>query len=318
MSNKKMFEIIKDGTTIDFVSTFKYSTVISAILAVLSLYSIFTMMDYGVDFRGGAEIQVKFSEEIQVDNMRSALSSAGFPGAVVQNIGEATDYEFLVKLQGEEENLNQITDQVNDLLVATFASSNPEIRKVDIVGPRAGAQLRISGFQAMLWALIAIMVYVGLRFDFKYSPGAIIAVIHDVILVLGIFSLTHLEFTLQTVAAMLAVIGYSVNDTVVIYDRVREHEQKSPGLPLAQQLNVAINETLSRTLLTSGTTLFISVTMFLFGGLAIRDFFLAITLGVIIGTYSTIFIAAPAVLFFNRFVKDEVKKSSHEVSGAKV
>jgi preprotein translocase subunit SecF len=318
MSTKKMFEIIKDGTTIDFVSMFKYTTVISAVLVIFSIYSILTQLDYCVDFRGGAEVQVKFSEQIQVDAMRSALSSAGFPGALVQNIGEATDYEFLVKLQGDEENLNQITDEVNALLTATFASSNPEIRKVDIVGPRAGAQLRISGFQAMLWALIAIMVYVGLRFDFKYSPGAIVALLHDVIIVLGIFSLTHLEFTLQTVAAMLAVIGYSVNDTVVVYDRVREHEQKNPGMTLAQQINIAINETLSRTLLTSGTTLFISFTMFLFGGLAIRDFFLAITLGVVIGTYSTIFIAAPIVLFFSRFVKDEPKRATTEISSAQV
>lgn len=318
MSTKKMFEIIKDGTTIDFVSLFKFSVPISAVLVIFSIYAIFTMMNYGVDFRGGAEVQIKFQEKIEVETMRSALSSAGFPGAIVQNIGEDADHEFLVKLQGDEENLNQITEEVNVVLQKTFSSAVPEIRKVDIVGPRAGAQLRISGFQAMLWALIAIMVYVGLRFDFKYSPGAIVALLHDVILVLGIFSLTNLEFTLQTVAAMLAVIGYSVNDTVVVYDRVREHEQKNPSFPLSRQINVAINETLSRTLLTSGTTLFISVTMFFFGGLAIRDFFMAISLGVLIGTYSTIFIAAPTVLFFSRFIKEEEKKPSSEMSGVKV
>jgi preprotein translocase subunit SecF len=163
------------------------------------------------------------------------------------------------------------------------------------------------------------MIYVGLRFDFKYSPGAVVAVIHDVIIVLGVFSITHLEFTLQTVAAMLAVIGYSVNDTVVVYDRVREHEQRNPALTLTQHINTAINETLSRTLLTSGTTLFISVTMYFFGGMAIRDFFMAISLGVLIGTYSTIFIAAPTVLFFNRFDKgQQPKKAPPETTGAQV
>ena len=190
--------------------------------------------------------------------------------------------------------------------------SGVEIRKVDIVGPKAGAQLRVSGFQAMLWALIAIMIYIGLRFDFKYSPGAIVALFHDVSLILGLFALTGTEFTLQTVAALLAVIGYSVNDTVIVYDRVREHEEKNPSLPLFTHINNAINETLSRTILTSGTTLFISLAMYFFGGLAIRDFFLAITLGVFIGTYSSIFVAAPVTLFFERI--KNAKEASQKLS----
>jgi len=218
---KKMFEIIPDGTNFDFVSLFKYTSVVSIILVIISVFGILNNMNYGVDFRGGAEIQVKFKSEVPLDQLRANLSEAGFPTASVQNLGETTDYEFLIKLSGDETNLNQISEQVSSSLNTKFASSGVEIRKVDIVGPKAGAALRISGFQAMLWALIAIMVYIGLRFDFKYSPGAIISLIHDVVLVLGIFAFTHYEFTLQTVAAMLAIIGYSVNDTVVVYDRVR-------------------------------------------------------------------------------------------------
>lgn len=145
------------------------------------------------------------------------------------------------------------------------------------------------------------MIYIGLRFDFKYSPGAIVALFHDVSIILGVFAFTGTEFTLQTVAALLAVIGYSVNDTVIVYDRVREHEQKFSHLSLKEQIDNAINETLSRTFLTSGTTLFISLTMYFFGGLAIRDFFLAISLGVLIGTYSSIYVAAPVTLLFQRF-----------------
>jgi preprotein translocase subunit SecF len=307
---KKMFEIIPDGTTYDFVSMFKFTAAISLILVIISLFGIFTQMNYGVDFRGGAEIQVKFGNTIGLDQLRSSLSSAGFPTASVQNLGDLSENEFLLKLQGDEENLNQIAEAVESSLVTTFADAGVEIRKVDIVGPRAGAALRISGFQAMLWALIAIMIYIGLRFDFKYSPGAIAALFHDVTIVLGIFAFTHFEFTLQTVAAMLAVIGYSVNDTVVVYDRVREHESMNPALPLSTHINRAVNETLSRTILTSGTTLFISVTMYIWGGIAIRDFFLAISLGVLIGTYSTIFVAAPVTLFFDRLKKGGVSASA--------
>ena len=156
----------------------------------------------------------------------------------------------------------------------------------------------------MGWALIVIMIYIGLRFDFKYSPGAIFALFHDVSIILGIFAFTGTEFTLQTVAALLAVIGYSVNDTVVIYDRVREHEERDPDVGgLGIFINKAANETLSRTILTSGTTLFVALSMYFFGGLAIRDFFFAISLGVIVGTYSSIFVAAPVTLLFDTLKK---------------
>ena len=189
----------------------------------------------------------------------------------------------------------------NDGVAKDFADKGVEVRKTDIVGPKAGAQLRISGFQAMAWALLAIMIYIALRFDFKYSPGAIVALFHDVVIVVGCFALTGREFTLQTVAALLAVIGYSVNDTVVVYDRVREHEVKFSGRSLKEHINNAINETLSRTILTSGTTLFVALSMFFFGGQSIHDFFFAITLGVLVGTYSSIFVAAPVILFFDKF-----------------
>ena len=158
------------------------------------------------------------------------------------------------------------------------------------------------------------MVYIGLRFDFKYSPGAIVALFHDVSIILGVFAISGTEFTLQTVAALLAVIGYSVNDTVIVYDRVREHEQKFVGRSLSEHINNAVNETLSRTFLTSATTLFISVIMYVFGGLAIRDFFLAITLGVVIGTYSSIFVAAPVTLFFDKMRGEESESNAKSVN----
>lgn len=292
-------EIIKSDTKIKFSNHYLVTSIISLVLVGISLFGLFSKMNYGVDFRGGAEIQIKFEKSINLDRLRNTLKDEGFR-VQVQQIGEAGSNEFLLKVAANEDNLNSVTDKVSNALNEDFKAEGIEIRKVDIVGPKAGAQLRLSGFQAMLWALIAIMVYIGLRFDFKYSPGAIVALFHDVSIILGVFAFTGTEFTLQTVAALLAVIGYSVNDTVIVYDRVREHEQKFSHLSLKEQIDNAINETLSRTILTSGTTLFISLTMYFFGGLAIRDFFLAISLGVLIGTYSSIYVAAPVTLLFQR------------------
>lgn len=293
-----MFQII-GRTRFDFCGKFFATSLLSGLLVILGLMGLFQMR-YGVDFRGGAEIQVKFANPVEVNGMRRALSESGF-AVKVQRIGEERENEYLLKVPASEQNLNKVTESVSKTLNRRYASTGVDIRKVDIVGPKAGAELRLSGFQAMLWALLAIMIYIGLRFDFKYSPGAIAALFHDVTIILGIFAFLQVEFTLQTVAALLAVIGYSVNDTVIVYDRVREQEQKHPDRTLKEHINAAINETLSRTILTSGTTLFISSTMLIFGGLAIRDFFFAITLGVLIGTYSSIFVAAPVTLLFDKW-----------------
>lgn len=305
-------QIISPNTKVQFSKHYGITTILSIVVVVASLWGLFTKMNYGVDFRGGAEIQVKFGQSMPLDAIRKTLKSKGFK-VTAQSIGDAANNEYLLKVAANEDNLNQVTDAVSKTLSNEYSANGVEIRKVDIVGPKAGAELRLSGFQAMLWALIAIMIYIGLRFDFKYSPGAIVALFHDVSIILGIFAFTGTEFTLQTVAALLAVIGYSVNDTVIVYDRVREHEQKFSHLSLREQIDNAINETLSRTVLTSGTTLFISLTMFLFGGLAIRDFFFAITLGVLIGTYSSIYIAAPVTLLFDRFNREDKKVKSTSV-----
>lgn len=304
-----MFEIIKSDIKINFAGKFKFAAVLSSILVLVSLGLVFSKLEYGVDFRGGAELQTKFQSKVDLDGLRKSLAEAGFNGISVQSIGELAENEYLIKVPGNEENLNQVTEQVTNALTTKFGN-DVEVRKVDIVGPKAGSELRKSGFLAMLWALIAIMIYIGLRFDFKYSPGAIIALFHDVSIVLGIFALTGTEFTLQTVAAILAVIGYSVNDTVIVYDRVREHEAKFVGRSLFDHINNATNETLSRTILTSGTTLFVSITMFFMGGLAIRDFFMAFSVGVIVGTYSSIFVAAPVTLFFDKYRSTKKSTSS--------
>lgn len=290
---------------IDFVKKFPIAVIASILLVGASFFMFASKgLNYGVDFKGGAEIQIGFEKDNNLTNIRAALQKNNFDVSSAQSIGTEGQNQFLIKLKADEKNLNQVTESITEMLQTEFKDLNPVVLKTDIVGPKAGEELRISGFQAMAWALIGIMIYIGLRFDFKYSPGAIVALIHDVAIILGVFAFTQKEFSLQIVGALLAVIGYSVNDTVVVYDRVREHEVKGTAdgkLPL--QINTALNETLTRTILTSVTTLIVSLMMYFMGGGIIQDFFFAISIGVFVGTYSSIFVAAPTVLFFSRFVK---------------
>lgn len=299
-----MFEIIPRNKKFQFSKYFKYTRILSGVAFLISLYLIFfgKGLNYGVDFRGGVEIQVGFFKAVDLGEMREALGSSGIKGVTVQTIGEASDYNYLIKIQAQKKDLNKVTETISKILGKRFSLQglDQSRTKTDIVGPKAGADLRRSGIQAMLWALLAIFIYIGLRFDIKYSPGAIVALIHDVMIVCGVFVLISKEFNLQSVAALLAIIGYSVNDTVVVYDRVREHEDKYAGRTLKEHINNAASETLSRTILTSGTTLLVALMMFFYGGGGIRDFFFAISVGVLIGTYSSLFVAAPVTLFFDR------------------
>lgn len=289
-------------TKINFVSKFPVAVIFSVLMLIGSVVMFFQKgINYGVDFRGGAEIQINFEGDVNLKQMRDSLEKNGFLSSSVQSIGDKANHEFLIKVSANESNLNEVTDKITKMLTTDFADLKPVIEKTDIVGPKAGEQLRISGFQAMAWALLVIMVYIALRFDYKYSPGAIVALVHDVLIIIGIFIIFNKEFSLQIVGALLAVIGYSVNDTVVVYDRVREHEEKSPSNTLGEQINFALNETLTRTILTSVTTLMVSAVMYFMGGAAIEDFFFAICLGVLIGTYSSVFVAAPTILFFDKF-----------------
>ena len=298
-----MIELIKHGTKIDFVGKAKYIVSASVVLTAIALYGIFTHMNYGVDFRGGAEIQTKFEKEIHVDQLREALDKAGLKGVTVQTIGEEKDHEVLIKVQAEEGSLNTITQKITEDLHREFADNKGEIQKVDIVGPKAGKQLRLSGVKAMFWAILSIMIYIAIRFDFRYAPGAMISLFHDIIVVAGIIAWTGHEFSLQTVAALLAIIGYSINDTVIVYDRIREHEDKDKTITLRQHINDAVNDTLSRTIITSLATLLVTVSMYFFGGIAIKDFFFAMSLGIIFGTYSSVYIAAITTLFTDTQLK---------------
>jgi len=289
---------------IDYVGKFKVASILSLILIIGTIVLYFTKgLNYGVDFRGGVEVQVKFKNAVSLSDLRSALTEKQVAMSQLQSMGDESQNEFLLKLETDKGDLNAISTQVSSVLTEKFGAGSFEILKNDIVGPKAGAQLRTSAFKALAWAILAIMIYLALRFDYKFAPGAIAALLHDVVIIMGAFILTQKEFSLQIVAALLAIIGYSVNDTVVIYDRVREIEQANPGMGSFEIMNRALNETMSRTIITSLTVLGVSLVMLFMGGSVIHDFFFAMTIGVILGVYSTIFIAVPMTVFTERFSK---------------
>ena len=310
-----MMELIKHGTNIDFMGKRKYVMTFSLIITLLALYGIFYKMEYGVDFRGGAEIQTKFERNIQLDDLRTSLDKGGFHGVSVQTIGEEKDNEVLIKVQADEGSLNVITQNVSKVLTESFTENKVEIRKVDIVGPKAGSELRMSAVKAMFWAILSIMVYMAIRFDFRYAPGVMVSLTHDIIIVTGVLAFVGTEFSLHIVAALLAIIGYSVNDTVIVYDRIREHEEGGDkNKSLEVHINDAVNDTLSRTILTSVATLFVSASMYFFGGAAIKDFFLAMTIGIIFGTYSSVYVAASTTLFIDGLAKKSKKTNATQAT----
>ncbi len=286
---------------VNYVGMFKVAGILSLLLVLGSIVMFFTKgLNYGVDFRGGVEIQVKFNQKVELSELREIMKVGQVPLSQLQSIGDDSSNEFLLKLESDKGDLNAVSNQVNSVLSGKYGEGKFEILKNDIVGPKAGAELRTSAFKALMWAILAIMIYLALRFDYKFAPGAIAALIHDVTIIIGAFILTQKEFSLQIVAALLAIIGYSVNDTVVIYDRVREIETMHPHLSTVETINRALNETMSRTIITSLTVLGVSVVMLVWGGSVIHDFFFAMTIGVILGVYSTIFIAIPMTAFYEK------------------
>lgn len=284
---------------IDFVKLFKYFSLLSVALVVGTIVLFFSKgLNYGVDFRGGVEMQVKFEKTIDASALRNQLDDLYL--SQLQSIGEASQNEFLLKLDTDNMDLNVLSAKVEEVLKKNYADNKFEILKTDIVGPKAGEELRTSAFKAIAWAIIAIMIYLALRFDYKFAPGAVVALIHDIAIIIGVFIITEKEFSLQIVAALLAIIGYSVNDTVVIYDRVREIEQEHPTLTTFEVINRSINETMARTINTSLTTLGVALVMLIWGGPVIHDFFFAMTVGLVLGVYSTIFIAVPMTVLFEK------------------
>jgi preprotein translocase subunit SecF len=292
-------ELIRPGIFIDFMKYYKYAAIFSIIITVVSLVWIFWVkgFNYGIDFSGGTEIQVSFKNDIHPDQLRQAVKVAGFPNAVIQSVGIASDHEFLIRTPTEGDTGYKAAQKIETGLRNTYGQPNVDIRGVNMVGGAVSKDLKNKGLMSVVIANALILAYIWFRFEFRYSIGAIVALVHDTIVTVGFFSFTGKEITLTVIAAILTLIGFSVNDTVVVYDRIRENIKKSQGnYDLGNVISSSISQTLSRTILTSFTVFIVSVCLFFFGGSVIHDFAFAMIIGVITGTYSSIFIASPFVL----------------------
>lgn len=273
----------------------------SIILSIASIGLLFTNgLNLGIDFTGGVLMEIRTQETADIAKMREVLGHQGFGEISLQNIGDiSAGKDVMIRIQvSEKDDQSVIINKVKTLLEAN-TNGKIDYQKIDFVGPTVGQELIESGIYAVLSAFACIMLYVWFRFEWQYGVGAILALVHDSIMIIGFFALTRLEFGLTAVAAILTIIGYSINDSVVIYDRIRENMRKFKKLAISDLLNVSINETLSRTVLTASTTLLASISLLVFGGEVIRSFSAAMVFGVVIGTYSSIFISAPALIYLN-------------------
>jgi len=279
----------------DFMALRKPAVMASVALVLISIISLATFkLNVGIDFTGGSIIEVGYQQAVELEPIRNALAADGFGDAIVQHFGSAQ--EVLIRLVPDvDKDKAEISSQVIGLLQAA-SDTSIDVRRVDFVGPQVGEELTEDGGLAVLYALIAILIYVAIRFEYRFSLGAVAALIHDVIITLGIFSVLQLDFDLSVLAAILAVIGYSLNDTIVVFDRVRENFRKIRKKTSIEIVNTSINQTISRTLMTSFTTLLVLLSLFLLGGEAIHAFALALIIGVVVGTYSSIYVATTSAL----------------------
>ncbi len=288
-------QIFKRKSEIDFMGKRKLAVVLSAVLMLVAIGSIFTRgLSLGIDFTGGTLVEVGYQDAVELSRVRDVLADEGFGDAQVQHFGTSKD--VLIRLApNAEEDSAKMSDRAFAALKNADAGE-ATLRRVEFVGPQVGDELTEDGGLAMLYALIGILVYVALRFEYRFALGSVIALVHDVLITLGIFSIFQIEFDLTVMAAVLAVIGYSLNDTIVVFDRIRENFRKIRKGTAVEIVNSSLNQTLSRTLMTSLTTLLVLTALFVFGGEIIHGFAFALIIGVLIGTYSSIYVASTAAL----------------------
>jgi preprotein translocase subunit SecF len=287
-------EILKQNLAIDFMSKRRYAMVFSGLLLVIAIGSLVTQgLSFGVDFTGGTLIEVGYPQSVDLVDIRSTLDAGGYGQPQVQHFGSSRD--VLIRMAPRED---KESAKLSEEILATLRQHDPgvEMRRVEFVGPQVGEELTEQGGLAMIYALAGILIYIVIRFHARFAPGAVLALVHDVLIIMGIFSVLQLEFDLTVLAALLAVIGYSLNDTIVVFDRIRENFRKiRKGTP-EEIINASLNQTLSRTLITSLTTLVVVVALFVFGGEIIHSFAFALIMGVVVGTYSSIYVASTAAL----------------------
>jgi preprotein translocase subunit SecF len=289
-------KILKQKTNIDFMGKRKLAFVFSALLMLLSIVSLATRgLNFGLDFTGGTLIEVSFPRDADTDQVRANLESAGLSDAVVQTFGVASDIVVRVPPRSADASSAEISTVVLQAL-HQGVEGDVVMRRVEFVGPQVGDELAEQGILAVVYALIGIFLYVMVRFQWRFSAGAVAALVHDVVITMGVISVLQVEFDLTVVAALLAVIGYSLNDTIVVFDRIRENFPRMRKSTPVEVINRSINETLARTLMTSGTTLLVLIALFIFGGEIIHAFAFTLIVGVLVGTYSSIYVASSTLL----------------------
>ncbi len=303
-------QLIRPDTNIDFIGKRKIALAISGLMILISLGALaFKGLNFGIDFTGGTLVEVRFDKPPAIADIRKAISPKGYGNAVIQEFG--SPQEILIRVQNKHgEKSSVISTAILGALKEAFGDNAIEMRRVEYVGPQVGRELTRAGIMAVLIAMLAILAYVTIRFEFRFALGADAALLHDITIVVGLFAITGKEFTLPVIAALLTVIGYSLNDTIVVFDRIRENfaanrKRKHPEEE-AVVVNRSVNQTLARTLMTSLTTLLVVVALFLLGGEVIHDFAFALIAGIVVGTYSSIYIASPIMLSLaGRFKADE-------------
>ena len=295
-----MLRLISDNTTIKFIRLKTFSFSLSAALSILAILSVvFIGLNFGIDFKGGILLEVRTANNISIADIRKEVSNLNIGEVSIQEFGAKSDYLIRVERQKGSDNAQQIAvESLKGVLNSAFADGI-EYRRLEYVGPTVSKDLISDGVMAIFFAIVAMLAYIWFRFELPFAIGAIVALLHDIILTLGVFSILGLEFNLSTVAAILLIIGYSMNDTVVVYDRIRENLRKFKKMELKSLLDKSINETLTRTINTTITTMLALGALYLIGGQIISDFAFAMLWGIIVGTYSSIFIASTILVYLN-------------------
>jgi preprotein translocase subunit SecF len=295
---------------IDFVGKIKMCGIFSAILIVAGLLSILAQggLKYNIEFNGGYLMHAGFYKQVAINDIRNAFSGTDLTGIEIQEFGdtegEAGGFgtEVVLKVKTMDRDVKELEKDVTDVISAKFGSDSYEVRQSSSIGPKVGDELKTSAVKAVFWAIIFILIYITVKFRFRYGVAAVAALFHDVLITLGLLSIigsfTSVEISLSVIAAVLTIVGYSLNDTIVVFDRIRENVKKYEGMDYDKMINVSINETLTRTILTSASTLLVVLILFLFGGEVIRDLSLTLLIGIGIGTYSSIFVASPLLIMW--------------------
>lgn len=296
-------QIIKSDTSIDFIGKRKFALLLSVFIIAFGiiLFIIKGGLKLGIDFSGGTLIQLQFKEKVSIDKIRILFRQLGMGNSNIQQFG--SDRDILIHAERFAKKLEDFGDRIKKLLEKEFPPDSFEVVRVEMVGPKVGRDLREKALLSIFYALIGIVIYISWRFEFRFAIAAIIALIHDILVTTTFFLLFEKEFSLPIIAAFLTIIGYSLNDTIVVFDRIRENLRTARRKSFDYIINFSINQTLSRTILTSFTTLIVVLALFFLGGEVIHDFSFALLIGVVVGTYSSIFIASPVLLVWDKFKK---------------